>query len=140
MYIRTLLFYFILISITKILLLLSGHFYGGGAHQFMMPPFLLFILVAAMSVNKKNEEPFFNGLSNGMLNIVFLLVGIVLTVLSLKRENWIIMILTLFFAYLATNKNKKGNYFFLSLIISALIYLSFSPDLLAIIIQRYEYK
>ena len=139
MYIRTLLFYFILISITKILLLLSGHFYGGGAHQFMMPPFLLFILVAAMSVNKKNEEPFFNGLSNGMLNIVFLLVGIVLTVLSLKRENWIIMILTLFFAYLATNKNKKVNYFFLSLIISALIYLSFSPDLLAIIIQRYDY-
>ncbi|EGQ9822873.1 hypothetical protein FV767_18040 [Vibrio parahaemolyticus] len=131
-------FYNFLMLFAKVLLVFNGSFYGGGANQYFIHHFLLIVMF--FSIISHGELGFLaRPLSKKVIYSVFVLCGIIFTILSFKREFWFLLILTLFFILFLSISNKRSLLLFSAIISSILIYVVNSPDLVELIYNRFMY-
>lgn len=133
--------HFLTICLTKLLLLFSGVFYGGGANQFLMQPFYLSIILFLLFNNKKEvlNLPINNFFKSHFTLLLILLAGIILTVLSLKREFWFIILLTILVVYCySINKVKATLYLSIFLAVVS-FYILLDEELFDLLEKRFLY-
>ena len=123
----------IVMILYKVTLLFNGTFYGGGSNQYILSPFLFFLFYSSL-VTKVN----FVGITKKMAKI-FLIVGIALTILSFKRQFWLILMLSLSFCLLFYSRRIRSFYFLLLFILLSAAFVYLNPGIIDLMMQRLEY-
>jgi O-antigen ligase len=134
LFINFIFFYIVLSIIGKILLLSQGYTYGAGLNQFNLFPFVFFVLSMILIFG---YAAIYN-VGKGKV-FLFLLVGIVLTILSFKREFWFLMAITALITFAYSFKRKSSYYFLVLFIISTLLFVFFNPSIVENVVYRFEY-
>lgn len=95
--------------LAKVTLLGSGQFYGGGAHQFLYPIITLILLVFLFvnkSISSKLRLPILGRPSKSIIILLIFLI-LMLTVLSMKREQWLIASLAVCLTVFINARNPR---------------------------------
>lgn len=127
-------FYTSLAMIGKVILLLLGERYGAGLNQFLLFPFLIFTLLYGL-ISKENF--IFNIKKKWLL--LFLVIGIILSVLSFKREYWAVLILSLAFSFYYIRRYSTAYLYLFILIIGGVGVAYLNQEMLFSLVNRLQY-
>ncbi|RZG03148.1 hypothetical protein EXT48_14185 [Pseudoalteromonas sp. CO348] len=127
-------FYTLLAMIGKVILLFLGERYGAGLNQFLLFPFLIFTLLYGV-ISKENV--IFN--INKKWLLLFLVVGILLSILSFKREYWVVLVLSLGFAFYYVRRYSSAYFYFFILAIGGAGIAYLNQGMLFSLVDRLQY-
>lgn len=130
------------LAFAKILLLANGMYYGGGANQFAIPVVVISILLVLLAAPRGGVGVAIPHVPNSTLARVLLLgLILVLTGLSLKREQWFITLIAVFLTLLMTAK-KKGTLplvIFLCVFSGITLFVFAQQGVVEVLINRFQY-